>query len=77
MTSVRRCDNPLCRKGAAGTVQVSETANPDGWTVVDAQILGAPAADHVRGDFCTIECAAEALLTGRGYKIEPIEKGAQ
>lgn len=68
MTTVRRCDNPACTNGAAGTVAVSDTANPDGWiTATSSPIVGGQSQPL---DFDTALCAAQALY-GSDVDVAP------
>lgn len=68
MSTVRRCDNPACVKGPGGSIQSSDIANPAGWIVVSAETIGAAT---LQGDFCTIECAGQALLAGQPFELTP------
>lgn len=55
MSVVRRCDNPDCTNGPAGTRNVSDQANPDGWlTVTVTTIVG---GRPTPADACSGDCA--------------------
>lgn len=57
---VRRCDNPDCVNGPAGTPAVASSANPDGWITAQSSLIvgGQP----VPLDFDTALCAAQTLF---------------
>lgn len=65
MSTVRRCDNPRCDKGGKkGVPAISDVANPAGWLTgnVTASASDLVVGNTVGGDFCTVDCAAQALL---------------
>lgn len=70
MSLVRRCDNPKCVNGPAGTPAVADTANPDGWiTASSATLVGGQPQPQ---DFDTPLCAAQALY---GTDVDVAAKG--
>lgn len=69
MSTVRRCDNPKCGRGEYGYPSTSEVANPAGWihgNLSPVAPLPDGVARTVNGDFCSAECAAQALLIVHG-----------